>query len=165
MKILVTHRLPEKKFPHGSHYGTRFLPLACIAFPLDRCQGTVLLSSRQKMGFKFLASSDVCPHGIRLAHRGLWLGSRWQGEAWGSNWSCASVGTFHCSWSCDVEQHLWLLHGMNMQVCMPLLSTVSKHRQLGITKSWVSWDHGRQPKEKGAALGGALRVAHLVCGS
>lgn len=35
---------------------------------------------------------------------------------------------------------------MNVQVCMPLLSIVSNHRPLGITKSWVSWDHGWQPK-------------------
>lgn len=109
MKILVTHGLPEKKSSHGSHYGIHFLPLACIASRLDRCQGTVLLSSRQEMGFKCLASSDVCPHGIRLPHRSLWLGSRWQGEAWGTNWCRESVETFHCSWSCDVGQHLGLL--------------------------------------------------------
>lgn len=32
----------------------------------------------------------------------------------------------------------YYLHGMNVQVCMPLLSIVSNHRPLGITKSWVS---------------------------
>lgn len=147
MKIIVTHRFPEKKFTYGSHYGSHFPPLACISPPSDGYRGTVLLSSRQEMGFKFLASSDMCPNGIGLAHRNLWLGSRWQGETWGSSWCCASVETFHCSLVMWCGQHLWYyLHIMDMQMYVPLLATVRNHHPLGISKSWASWDHGCQPK-------------------
>lgn len=139
MKKLVTHRLPEKKYPLGSHYGTRFPPLACIASPLDRCQGTVLLSSRQEMGFKFLASSDVCPHGIGLAHRSLWFGAD------GKEKREEATGVVRLGKLSTAPGHVmrdstsdYYLHGMNVQVCMPLLPIVTNHHLLGITKSWVS---------------------------
>lgn len=46
-----------------------------------------------------------------------------------------STAPGHVMWASTSDYYL---HGMNMQVCMPLLSAVSKHSPLGITKSWVS---------------------------